>query len=188
MHLDYTDLFITRNLLFETGRNQFYKNIVFVSREDKDYLKLIGRGMFDGFNPSILNELKDLQKTSYLCKTIMKESAFQLEDYKEAFLYSKKDIIKEKFEDGMIVEATVDDKQFKKTNESYKTLLHHENAIIYFPVLEGWCQYMLPKMENETFETREIIKCVSIPATSWKKKRKLLLQVFNHNLVEKIEH
>ena len=165
--MDYTDLFVSRNLLFETGRNQSYKNIVFVSREDKDYLKMMGRGMFDGFDHSLLSELTDIKKTSYLCKTLMQESQFQLEEYKEAYLTSMQDLLTEKFNDGMVIEATVDQKFCKGKGEPYKTLLHHENVLLYFPVLEGWCHYMLPKMENETFETREIIKCVSIPVAAW---------------------
>ncbi len=185
--MDYTDLFVSRNLLFETGRNQFYKNIVFVSHEDKEYLKMLGRGMFDGFDKSILSELTDIKKTSYLCKSLMQESQFQLEDYREAYLHSMQDLLTEKFDNGMIVEATVEPKNVPNKGSSYKALLHHENVLLYFPVLEGWCRYMMPKMENETFETREIIKCVSIPVDHWKKKRKMLLHLYSHNLVEKIE-
>jgi hypothetical protein len=88
--MDPVELFVTRNILFETGRNQFYKNIVFVSREDKDYLKILGRGMFDGFSPNIFNEIKDIKKTSYLCKTLSKESQFQLEEYGKFGLSLKK--------------------------------------------------------------------------------------------------
>jgi hypothetical protein len=184
--MDYTDLFITRNLLFETGRNQFYKNIVFVSREDKDYLKILGKGMFDGFSKSIMNELKDLTQTSYLCKTFKQESEYQLENYKHAFFNSPYNLVTEEFEDGMIVDATVEEKNLKGKSNIHKAFLHHENVLLYFPVLEGWTHYMLPKMKNETFETREIIKCVSIPAKAWKDRRKMLLHVYNHNLIEKI--
>jgi hypothetical protein len=185
--MDYTDLFVSRNLLFETGRNQFYKNIVFISREDKDYLKLLGKGMFDGFGKSLLTELTDLKKTSYLCKSLLQESQFQLEEYKEVFLHSMQDLIADKFDNDMIMEATVDTRFLKNKDGIYKLHLHHENVILYFPVLEGWIHYMLPKMENETFETREIVKCVSIPVEKWKKNRKVLLQMQNHNLIEKVE-
>jgi hypothetical protein len=185
--MDYTELFVSRNLLFETGRNQSFKNMVFVSRDDKDYLKIIGRGMFDGFDKSLLSEIKDLQKTSYLCKSLKQESEFQLEDYKEAYLHSAQDLINEQFGNGLIVEATVDEKHWNGKGDSYKALLQHENVLLYFPVLESWCHYMLPKMENETFETREIIKCVSIPVGAWKKKRKMLMHLYSHNLIEKVE-
>jgi hypothetical protein len=183
--MDPVELFVSRNLLFETGRNQFYKNIVFVSREDKDYLKILGRGMFDGFDRTIMTEIVDLKKTSYLCKTLSQESQFQMEDYKSAYWNSKDDYINEEFENGKIIEATVDERFWRGAGAAYKAQLHPENVIIYFPVLESWIHYILPKMENETFETREIIKCVSIPVEGWKKRRKLLLEVFNHNLIEK---
>jgi hypothetical protein len=184
--MDLLDLFVTRNVLYETGRNQFYKNIVFVSFEDKQYLKLLGRGMFDGFTPSMMSEMNDLSKTSYLCKTFMQESQYQLEDYKEIYWHDKSDLITEKFENGKIVEATVNQKHWNGDGHAYKGILHHENVILYFPVLEGWTRYMMPKMENETFETREIIKCVSIPAAKWKQKQKMLMRLYNHNLIEKV--
>jgi hypothetical protein len=181
--MDYTELFVTRNLLFESGRNQFYKNIVFVSREDKDYLKLMGKGMFDGFTDNMLFELEDLKKTSYLCKSLLKESQFQMEEYKHVYIKSDTDLVNNKFDEG-IYEGTV--KEPSEATNTYKLIIHHENVILYFPVLENWCHYMKPKMQNETFETREIIKCVAIPAEKWKKQRKLLIHVYNHNLVEKI--
>lgn len=186
--MDYTDLFVSRNLLFEAGRNQFYKNIVYVGREDKEYLRMLGRGMFEGFDEKILRELEDIKKTSYLCKTLSKESQFQLEEYRHAYWNAKQDFINQQFKDGLVVEATVEKKFCMGEGESYEALLHHENVLLYFPVLESWLHYMLPKMENETFETREIMKCVSIPATRWKDKRKMLLHVYNHNLIEKIQY
>jgi hypothetical protein len=185
--MDYTDLFVSRNLLFEQGRNQIYKNLVYVSREDKDYLKIMGRGMFDGFNKSIMTELKDLKQSSYLCKSLMQESQYQLESFKEAYMHSTNDLLKENFDEGMLIEATVDERHWKGKGTPYKTILHHENVLLYFPVLEGWCHFMMPKMENETFETREIIKCVSIPAVPWKNRRKMLMHLYNHNLVEKVD-
>jgi hypothetical protein len=186
--MDYTELFVTRNLLFETGRNQSFKNIVFVSHEDKQYLKMLGRGMFNGFDKSLMNEITDLKKTSYLCKSLQQESQFQLEEYKEFFMRSKNDLISEKFDNGMIVEGTVEEKYCRGAGSPYKALLQHENVLLYFPVLESWTRYILPKMENETFETREIIKCVSIPVSKWKGRRKLLTQLYNHSLVEKVNH
>jgi hypothetical protein len=184
--MDYTDLFVSRNLLFETGRNQAFKNLVFVSHEDKEYLKILGRGMFDGFSRTLMTEIADLRKTSYLCKSLSQESQYMLEEYKEAFLRSMQDLLTEKFDEGMIVEATVNESYMTGKGQPYRTILHHENVLLYFPVLESWCRYMMPKMKNETFETREIIKCVSIPAESWKKRRKMLLHLYNHNLVEKV--
>lgn len=181
--MDYSDLFVSRELLLETGRNQFFKNIVYISREDKEYLKLIGKGMFDGFDSSLNDKLMDLKKTSYLCKSLLKESQYQMEDYKEAYFKNEDDLINNKFENGMITEASVDSKQYK-TTDSYKVLIRPENVILYFPVLENWVNYMLPKMENETFDTREIIKCISIPAKRWKDRRKMLLHLNNHDLIE----
>lgn len=186
--MDYTDLFVSRNILFESGRNQFYKNIVYVSREDKEYLKMLGRGMFEGFDEKLLREIEDIKKNSYLCKSLSKESQFQLEEYRHAYWNADKDFINQQFQDGLIVEASVDKKYATGNGEGYDALLHHENVLLYFPVLEGWVHYMLPKMQNETFETREIIKCVSIPAERWKQRRKLLLQVYNHNLIERIQY
>jgi hypothetical protein len=109
-----------------------------------------------------------------------------MEDYKHAYIKSKKDLIHEKFTNGVILEATVDEKIKNKQNV-YKALIHPEHVMMYFPVMESWCHYMIPKMENETFETREIIKCVSIAVEPWKRKRKLLLSMYNHTLVERFE-
>jgi hypothetical protein len=85
------------------------------------------------------------------------------------------------------MEATVDENYWKGGDNVYTAQLMHENVLVYFPVLESWIHYMLPKMENETFETREIIKCLAYPVQKWKKRRKLLLNIHNHDLIERVK-
>jgi len=180
---DISDVFVQQCVLKESGRNSFYKNIVFLSQEDKKYVTLMGQCMFEGFSDTLVNEIKKLSKVSYLYKSLVKESGYRLEDHKRAWF--KDNNFTECDSKGTAVIGTINDDAYKPNTPNVYTLpLRHENLIVYFPALRDWLKYYIPNMANEPFETREIIKSTYIPVHKYADKHNILLNVFNHDLIE----
>jgi len=175
------DTFSTRNKLFESGRNQFYKNILFINEADKEYLQLIGKGMFDSFedyDPSIFTEIKI---ESYLYKTLQKESWHVCEQWGRVWFDGHLDESKK----HSLKIGTVN-KNLYENREVYSQPLHEENIVLFFPILEDWLKYFKPKCENETFGTRELLKCLEYPIKHYKERKNILFNSYNWDLVEKL--
>jgi hypothetical protein len=177
------NIFAEQNILFETGRNQHFKNVLFLSNEDKEYIRELGKGMFEGFDENTLNKLNSFKKKSYLCQSLSKESGFRLEEHRHIYFESK--TMLECGTTGKLVFGTVNEDTFHAGQQNvYTTPLRHDNVFMYFPVLYEWTQFFFPRMENETFEARELVKSISIPVKRFKIKENIIFKSFGHDMVE----
>ena len=173
--------FTSYDILLE-GRNSFFSNILYLSHEDRDWLKLVGRGMFEGFDNKLLDKIEDLRKSSSLAKSIQKESRYIVEDYKYLFWESSDDLSKQN--GTLVCTLTESDKV------DYKAPVREETILLYFPVLHNWVRHYThsPKFIREAVISKEIVKSVSLPLDHFKHTKKILAKIESHELVERVQY
>lgn len=172
-------LFKRKSILFESAS---FGNIIFLTTEDRNFIRNIGIYVFDNFDKKHEVNLKEAAEVSALYKMLKKESVLQLQDQKK--MYWNQDHFNENdIRDGFCV-GSVSEKNLKESGFLLSKKLREENIFLYLPVLEDWFNYYIPKSSNETVESREIMKCSHISVKGQSGKRNVVTFNDQHDLIE----
>lgn len=162
-------LFSRKSILFEASG---FGNIIFLTTEDRHFIKNVGVYVFDNFDPKHEINVREAADMSPLYKMLKKESQLQLSGEKRVF-WSEKSYDPNNFKEGFNV-GSVSEKMIKSEGYLLSKSLRKENVFLYLPVVEDWLNYYIPKSINETVESREILKCSHVALKGQHKKRNVI--------------
>jgi hypothetical protein len=145
-------LFKRDSLLFES----YFGNILFLKKEDIEFLHSVCELYFDPFNEDLKKNFKTTTLNSSLFEMLHKESKVKLKNQARVFWES------ESYDpnDNPIGLSLVSTNGYIFENsEKYvlTKMLREDRIVLYLPLLLDWAHYYLPKSINDSVYARHVI-------------------------------
>lgn len=178
--MEVRNLFRRSSILFEAAN---FGNIVFLTQEDKNFMRQLGVFAFENFDRKYFESLQELAEISPLYNMFKKESRAQLKENNKVFW--EQETFDPKDPGHHLTVVSLSQNSFKESsNYILSKKITEKHVFLYLPIVEDWLHYYIPKSVNETFETREVLRCCSFPFKGQSKKRNAIIYNSVRDLVE----
>ncbi len=148
------------------------QNIILLDESDVRFLKNFGLYLFNSFDGSFDEEIKEAKKRSYLFKVLNQQSINALEDVKETHI--KNTILSEGLKDTYLVRSYVDP-EGELTEDCSSRKFIDQNIVTYVPIVFEWLKSYAKKSQDSN-STKAVLRSIYYPLKEESNKRMLLLK------------